>query len=118
MPIADSRPADRRRDEAHEQRHEHDDVLLGVHVDRERLEARDREEEDDRQAGEQDRQRDLVRGLLAVRALDERDHPVEERLAGLGRDAHDDLVGQHAGAARDRRAVAARLADRRAPTRR
>ena len=102
--------ADRRRDEAHEQRDEHDDVLLGVRVHRERLEARDREEEDDREPGEQDRQRDLVRRLLAVRALDERDHPVEERLARLRRDPHDDLVRQHAGAAGHRRPVAARLA--------
>ena len=61
--------------------------------------------------GEQDRQRDLVRGLLPVGALDERDHPVEERLARLGGDPHDDLVAQHPGAAGDGRAVAARLAD-------
>ena len=57
--------------------------------------------------GEQDREGDLVRRLLAVGALDEGDHPVEERLARLGRDPHDDLVGQHPGAAGDRRAVAA-----------
>ena len=105
--------ADGRRDEAHEQGDEHDDRLLGVGVDGERLQRDDGEQEDDRQAGEEDRQGDLVRCLLAVGALDEGDHPVEERLARLGRDAHDDLVGQHAGAAGDRRAVAARLADHR-----
>ena len=56
-------------------------------------------------------QRDLVRRLLPRRALDERDHPIEERLAGIGGDAHDDPVGEHLGAAGDRRAVAAALAD-------
>ena len=80
-------------------------------VDGEGLQRHDRQQEDDRQAGQQDVQRDLVRRLLPVGPLDERDHPVEERLARLGRDAHDDLVGQHPGAAGDRRAVAAGLAD-------
>ncbi len=56
-------------------------------------------------------QRDLVGRLLPRGALDERDHPVEEGLAGIGGDAHADAVGEHLGAAGDRRAVAARLAD-------
>ena len=38
-------------------------------------------QEDDGQPGEQDRQGDLVGRALALGALDERDHPVEERLA-------------------------------------
>ena len=84
-----------------------------VGVDRERLERHDRHHEDDRQAGQQDVERDLVRRLLALGALDERDHAVEERLAGLRRDLHDDLVGEHPRAARDRAAVATRLADHR-----
>ena len=71
----------------------------------------DGQQEDDRQAGEEDRQGDLVRRLLPVGALDEGDHAVEERLARLGRDAHDDLVGQHPRAAGDGGAVAAGLAD-------
>ncbi len=77
-------PADRGRDQAHEQGDEHDDALLGARVDRERLQRDDRQQEHDRQPGEQDRQRDLVRGLLPVGAFDERDHPVEERLARAG----------------------------------
>ena len=44
-------------------------------------------QEDDRQAGEQDRQGDLVRRALALGALDEGDHPVEEGLARVGGDA-------------------------------
>ena len=43
--------------------------------------------------------------------LDQGDHAVDEALARLGGDPHDDAVGQHPGAAGDRRAVAARLAD-------
>ena len=89
------------------------DRLLGVRVDGERLQRHDGEQEDDREPGEQDVEGDLVRRLLAVGALDEGDHAVEERLARLGGDAHDDLVGQHPGAAGDGRAVAAGLADHR-----
>ena len=75
--------ADRRRDQGDEQRDEHDHLLLGARVDRERLQGDDGEQEDDRQPGEQDVERDLVRRLLPLGALDERDHPVEEALAGL-----------------------------------
>ncbi len=91
-------------------------VRLGV--DRQRLQRRDGEHEDDRQRGQQDVQRDLVGRLLPVGALDEGDHPVDEALAGLLGDLDDDAVGQHGGAAGDRRAVAAGLADHRVRTRR
>ena len=56
-------------------------------VDGERLQGADREQEDDRQAGQQDRERDLVRRLLALGALDQGDHAVEEGLARVGGDA-------------------------------
>ena len=46
-------------------------------------------------------------------AFDQRDHPVEERLARVGGDPDDEPVREHLGAAGDRRAVAARLADHR-----
>ncbi len=103
--------ADRGRDQADEQRDEHDRVLPVAGVDRERLQRHDREQEDRGQADEQDVERDLVRRLLPRGALDERDHPVEEALAGPLRHADDDLVGEHARAAGHRRTVAARLAD-------
>ena len=45
------------------------------------------DEEDQAHAREQDRERDLVRRALALGALDERDHAVEERLAGVRGDA-------------------------------
>ena len=80
-------------------------------VGRDRVQGQHDDHEDDRQAREQDVQRDLVGRLLAARALDEGDHAVDERLARLRGDAHDDAVGEHARAAGDGAAVAARLAD-------
>ena len=64
-----------------------------------------------RQAGQQDVQRDLVRRLLPLGALDQRDHAVEEGRARRGGDPHLDPVGEDLRAAGDRRAVAAALAD-------
>ena len=69
---------------------------------RERRQRRGREQEHQRHHREQDRQRDLVRRLAALRAFDHRDHAIEEAFAFLARDAHDDPVGQHARAAGDR----------------
>ena len=119
--------ADGRRDQADQQRHHHDagDAaaverqgvghagVVGLGVDRQRLQGGHREDEDDGQRGQQDVQRDLVRRLLPVGALDEGDHPVDEALAGLLGDPHDDAVGEHGGAAGHRGAVAAGLPDHR-----
>ena len=82
-------------------------------VDRERPQRHDGGEEGDRQPGEQDVERDLVRGLAPLGALDERDHAVEERLARLLRDLDHEPVGEQLRAAGDGRAVAAGLADHR-----
>ena len=62
---------------------------------------------------QQDVERDLVRRLLPLGAFDQRDHAVEERRAGRRRDADDDAVRDHGGAAGHRRAVAAGFADHR-----
>ena len=78
--------ADRRRDQAHEQRDDHGRRQVHARVDAERHERHAREQEHDREPDEQDVQRDLVRRLLARRALDERDHLVEERLARVRAD--------------------------------
>ena len=83
--------------------------------DRVGLQRDDGQQEDQRQAGDQDVQRDLVRRLLAFRALDQGDHAVQEGLAGIGCDLDLDLIRQHLGAAGHGAAVAARFAnDRRA----
>ena len=71
----------------------------------------DGDQEDDRQAREQDVERDLVRRLAAFGALDQLDHAVDEGVAGGGGDADDQPVRHHLRAAGDRAAVAAGLAD-------
>jgi hypothetical protein len=73
---------------------------------RKRQQGRGDAEEDDGQCRQQDRQRDLVRRLLPLRRFDHGDHPVDEGLAGIDGDAHDQPVGEHARAAGDRREVA------------
>ena len=116
-PIADKQAADRRRDQAHEQRDqcgERDRRARLAHLDgeqRERQQRDDDDQEDQRQRDQQDGERDLVGRLLALGRLDHRDHAVEERLAGIDRDAHDDPVGQHARAAGHGGEIAARFAD-------
>ena len=85
----------------------------GAAVQRERIQAHAHQHEDDRQAGQQDAERDFVGRLLALRAFDQRDHAIEEGLARVGRDAHLDPVGDDRGAAGDRAAIAAALANHR-----
>ena len=76
-------------------------------VDRKRRQRRDRDEENDRQTRQQNRQRDLVRRLLALCAFDEGDHPIEEAFAGIRRYADDDVIGKYPRSAGNRAAVAA-----------
>ena len=79
----------------------------------ERPQGHDHRQEHEREAREQDVERDLVRRLAAVGALDERDHAVQEAVPRLLGDLDHDPVRQHARAAGDRAAVAAGLADHR-----
>ena len=104
---------DRRRDQGHEQRDQGRDRDLGGGEVRERAQGDDDHQEDQGEPGEQDVERDLVRRLAALGALDQADHPVEEALSGLLGDLDHDPVGEHPGAAGDRAAVAARLPDHR-----
>ena len=82
--------ADRGRRQAHQQgdqrRDRHDLALPGLHhaVGGIRKQRGGHHEEDDRQAGQQHVQGDLVRRLLPLGALDHGDHHVQERLARLG----------------------------------
>ena len=102
---------DRRRDQRDEQRDQRRLGDFGAREQAEGAERRDDDHEDQGERREQDVERDLVRRLAPLGPLDERDHPLEERLAGLLRDFDDDLVGGHARAAGDGAAVAAGLAD-------
>ena len=86
---------------------------LAAGIRRKAWDARHREDEDDRHAGQEDVQRDFIRRFLPLGAFDKPDHAVEEGRALRGGDAHDDPVGDHHRAARHRRAVAAELADNR-----
>ena len=113
MPIADSSAPIVVGISDDEQRDQRGDRGVGVRELGERPQGHDDGEEDDREAGEQDVERDLVRRLAPLGALDERDHAVEEALARLLRDLDHDPVGEHARAAGDRAAVAAGLADHR-----
>ena len=103
--------ADRRRDEADQQRDEDGYALVRARIERKRRQRRDRDQKDDRQSGEQDRERDLVGRLLALRAFDQADHAIEEAFAGIRGHAHDDAIGEHARAAGHRAAVAAGFAN-------
>ncbi len=103
--------ADGGRDQADQQRGQHDHGLLAAGVDREGLEGDDGEQEDDGEGRQEDVQGDLVGRLLPGRALDQSDHPVDEGLAGLGGDLDDDAVGEHLRTAGDGAAVTAGLPD-------
>ena len=103
--------ADRGRDQRHEQRDQDDDRDRAAGIGDVARDRRRREHEDDGQADEQDVERDLVRRLLPLGALDQPDHAVEEGRARRRGDAHLDPVGQHLRAAGHGRAVAAGLAD-------
>ena len=105
--------ANRRRDQRHKQCDQHDHRNISAGVSREARDGDRGEHENQRHAGEQDIERDLVRRLLALRALDQADHLVDESRAGRSRDADLDPVGQHLGAAGHRRAISAGFADHR-----
>ena len=62
---------------------------------------------------EQDVQRDFVRRLLPLCAFHQGDHAIEKCFTRVRRDLHPDLIGEHARASRDRRAIASRFANHR-----
>ncbi len=105
--------ANRRRDQANQQRDQHEHRLRRGRVDRNRLQRHHSKEEDNRQSGQQDVQRNLVRRLLPLRALDQRNHAVQKGLARIRRNANLDLVRQHLRSAGNRRPIAAGLANHR-----
>src|SRR5260370_42395704 len=80
-------------------------------VDGDGLEGDDGQQEDDGEAGEENVEGDFVGGLLPLGAFDERDHAVDEGLAGVGGDADLDLVGENAGSSGHGGAVASGCAE-------
>ncbi len=111
--------ADRGRDQAHQQCDEHahlDDRPRTRCIDgeaRERVQRHHDHQEHQRQRGQQDRQRDLVRGPLSPGAFHHRDHSIEKRFAGIGAHPYHQPVGDHARAAGDRGAITTGAADHR-----
>ena len=103
--------ADRRGDQRHEQRHQHQHAQCAARIQREARNRRDREDENDRHAREQNVERDLVGRFLPLRAFDQRNHAVEEGRALRRGDLHLDPIGNDLRAARHRRTVAAGFAN-------
>jgi hypothetical protein len=68
------------------------DRLRGLGVHGKGLQRDHGQQKDDGEAGEQNAQRDLVGSLLAGGAFDQRDHAVQEGLAGVGGDSNLDPV--------------------------
>ena len=86
MPIAESKAANRGRDQAHQQRHQHEDRLRRLRVNRERLQRHHGKQENDRQPRQQNVERDLIRGLLPLRAFHQRNHAIQKSFARVGAD--------------------------------
>ena len=109
--------ADRGGNQADQQRHQHRDGNRGplpcrLHaVQRKRQQRHASQQEDNRQRREQNVQGDFVGRLLPLGPFDQGDHAIEERLAGIGADAHDQPVGEDARAAGNAAAVAAAFAN-------
>ena len=82
-------------------------------VDRKGHKGHGGQKKDQREPGKQDVEGDLVRRFLALGPLHHGDHLVEERLARVCRDADDEPVRQHTGAAGYGASVAAAFPDHR-----
>ena len=78
MPIADNSAPIVVGIKADEERDQHDDRHRTAGIGRKARNADGGEDEDERHAGEQDIERDLVGCLLPHRAFDQRNHAVEE----------------------------------------
>ena len=112
-------PANGGRDQANQQGNQHRDggnaprASRGDAVNSKGLEGRHREQEDQGHARNQNVQGDFVGSFLALGAFHERDHAIQEGLAGVGGNLDFDLIGEDLGSPRHRAAVAARLANHR-----
>ena len=105
--------ADGGRNQGYEQRDQNDDGDGAAGIGDKARNGRGCEHEDDREADQQNIERDLVRRLLPRRAFHQLDHAVEKRRSRRRGDANDDSVGNHRGATRHRRTIAAGFTDHR-----
>ncbi len=103
--------ADSGGNQAYQQRHQHRQRQCHAAILREGIQAHAHQHKDDGEPREQDAERDLVGGFLTLRAFHQRDHAIEEGLARVGGDLHLDPVRDDGGAAGDRAAIAAALAN-------
>ena len=111
MPIADNKRADRRRDQADEQRGQHDDRHRAAGIGGKTRDRHRGEDKDQGHTGEQDVERDLIRRLLPHRPLDQGNHAVEKGRALRRGDANLQLIRCDPRAAGYRRSVAAAFAN-------
>ena len=73
--------ANRGRDEANEQGNEHGDREINSSEEAERLQRDQHYQEDNRERGEQNRQRDFIRRLLPLGAFNQADHAIQKCFA-------------------------------------
>ncbi|MNN01959.1 hypothetical protein D3C81_1145930 [compost metagenome] len=106
-------PADGGGNQAHQQCDQQQRIERDADESGDGRQRRHHHQEGQRHRRQQQRQRDFVRRLLPVGTFHQRDHAVQEAVARLGGDAHDDLVGQHLGAADHAGAVGVGLAQHR-----
>ena len=103
--------ADRRGNQANQQRPQHECALRRARIHGHWLQGGYGQQENNGEARQQNVQRDFVGRFLPRCAFHHFDHAVEKGFARVGCDAYLDFVGEHARAARDRRAVAAGFAN-------
>src|SRR5262249_16349686 len=99
------------RNQTNQQRNENGHREHGGRINTERFQRDADQQKDERQRGEQNRERDFVWGLLALRAFHEGNHAVEKTVTLFHRDANDNAVAEPAGSGSNRTAVAAAFAD-------
>ncbi|MNF76823.1 hypothetical protein D3C84_589490 [compost metagenome] len=100
-------------DQGHQQRHQVHQRQIAASVAGEGLQGGHHQQEDQGQADQQDIQRHLVGGLLALGAFDQGDHAVQGRFAGIAGDADQQPVGDQPGIAGHCRAITTGLTDHR-----
>ena len=111
--------ADGRRDQTNEKCHEHGEghrrpLACDFHAKKGKWKQghADRQE-DDRECCQKNVQRNLIRSFLALRPLDEMDHPIKKPAPRLGRQPDDQPIRQDPRAAGDRAPIPSRFPDHR-----